>query len=322
MQSVIPLWKQLEYYKEYQAKLIAYQGSATANETMKEALYVMSLGTNDFLENYYTMPGRSSQYNIQQYQDFLIGIAGGFIEKLHGLGARKISLGGLPPMGCLPLERTRNVFGSNDCMESYNNLAVDFNKKLEALTVKLNKDLPDIELVFSNPYYVLLQAIKKPSLYGNKLKLIGYEKNGLFLNYQVFFLHYRFWCDIDGMLCNGDIWDGLCLQSEQLIHLHRCKQVHILGLISSHSKNQPNRLWVCGQERTFTVSLITPLIKFKILEVLKLVHTKGWICSNGRKFSFEKSYLIHNLHDILSFNQIRLFKICCLSFNKIILLFE
>ncbi|XP_022968914.1 GDSL esterase/lipase At2g04570-like [Cucurbita maxima] len=164
--SVIPLWKQLEYYKEYQAKLIAYQGSATANETMKEALYVMSLGTNDFLENYYTMPGRSSQYNIQQYQDFLIGIAGGFIEKLHGLGARKISLGGLPPMGCLPLERTRNVFGSNDCMESYNNLAVDFNKKLEALTVKLNKDLPDIELVFSNPYYVLLQAIKKPSLYG------------------------------------------------------------------------------------------------------------------------------------------------------------
>ncbi|XP_023529987.1 GDSL esterase/lipase At2g04570-like [Cucurbita pepo subsp. pepo] len=165
--SVISLWKQLEYYKEYQAKLRAYQGSATANQTITEALYLMSLGTNDFLENYYTMPGRSSQYNIQQYQDFLIGIAGRFIEKLHGLGARKISLGGLPPMGCLPLERTRNVFrGKDDCVESYNNVAVEFNNKLNALTVKLNKELPELELVFSNPFNVLMYMIKKPSLYG------------------------------------------------------------------------------------------------------------------------------------------------------------
>lgn len=173
---MIPLWKQLENYKEYQAKLRSYQGAATANQTINEALYVMSLGTNDFLENYYTiLPGRSSQYTIQQYQDFLVGIAGGFIEKLHGLGARKISLGGLPPMGCLPLERTRNIFGSNDCVETYNNLAVEFNNKLKTLTVKLNKELPETELVFSNPYDVLLSIIKKPTTYGNKLKLISYS---------------------------------------------------------------------------------------------------------------------------------------------------
>lgn len=171
LQSVIPLWKQLENYKEYQTKLREYQGPTKANETITEALYVMSLGTNDFLENYYTMPGRSSQYNLQQYEDFLTGIAGGFIEKLHSLGARKISLGGLPPMGCLPLERATNVFRGDNCVESYNILAVEFNNKLKALTEKLNGELPGIKLVFSNPYYILMHMIRKPSVYGNKLKV-------------------------------------------------------------------------------------------------------------------------------------------------------
>ncbi|KAG2298010.1 hypothetical protein Bca52824_034482 [Brassica carinata] len=107
--SVLPLWKQLEYYKEYQTKLEAYQGKDQATETITNSLYLISIGTNDFLENYFAFPGRSSQYSVDLYQDFLAGIAKDFVKKLHGLGARKISLGGLPPMGCMPLERATNL---------------------------------------------------------------------------------------------------------------------------------------------------------------------------------------------------------------------
>ncbi|CAL5394000.1 unnamed protein product [Camellia sinensis] len=123
----VPLWKELGYYKEYQNKLRAYLGEQKANETLTKALYVMSLGTNDFLENYYTLPKRRSHYNIDQYQVLLIGIAKKFFKSLYGLGARKISLGGLPPMGCLPLERTTNVKGGNECVQSYNVVAMNFN---------------------------------------------------------------------------------------------------------------------------------------------------------------------------------------------------
>lgn len=128
-----------------------------------------SLGTNDFLENYYTSfppSSRSSQYTISQYQDFLIGIAGNFVKELYKLGARKISLGGLPPMGCLPLERTSNVMGGNDCISRYNDVALEFNNKLKSLTVSLNKELPGSKLVFSNPYYIFLHMIRRPSSYG------------------------------------------------------------------------------------------------------------------------------------------------------------
>ncbi|KAJ1389011.1 SGNH hydrolase superfamily [Sesbania bispinosa] len=163
--SVIPLWKQLEYYKEYQKKLSTYLGESKANENIAESLHLMSLGTNDFLENYYAMPGRASQYTPQQYQTFLAGIAENFIKSLYGLGARKISLGGLPPMGCLPLERTTNIMGGNECVSNYNNIALEFNDKLKNLTTKLNQELPGSTIVFSNPYYIMLHIIRKPELY-------------------------------------------------------------------------------------------------------------------------------------------------------------
>ena len=163
---MIPLWKELEYYKEYQKKLKAYLGEQKANEIVSESLYLMSMGTNDFLENYYIFSGRSSKYTIRQYEDFLAGIAGNFIKELYSLGARKVSLGALPPMGCLPLERTTNFFGGSDCVEEYNNVAVDFNRKLDNLVGKLNKQLPGMKVVLSNPYFILIHLIQKPTYYG------------------------------------------------------------------------------------------------------------------------------------------------------------
>lgn len=164
---MIPLWKQLEYYKQYQQKLKSYLGDSVATQRISEALHMMSLGTNDFLENYYALPARRAQFTVQQYEDFLVGIAGNFVKQLYGLGARKVSLGGLPPMGCLPLERTTNFFGGNECMDRYNVVALEFNAKMKNLTAKLNMELPGISLVFSDPYSVLMQIVKTPSQYGN-----------------------------------------------------------------------------------------------------------------------------------------------------------
>ncbi|KAF8409636.1 hypothetical protein HHK36_005714 [Tetracentron sinense] len=165
--SVIPLWEELRYYEDYQKKLRAYFGEEKANEILSEARYLMSLGTNDFLENYYTFfSDRSPEFTVEEYQRFHAGIAGKFITELYSHGARKISLGGVPPMGCLPLERTTNLLSGSDCVEEYNDVAKDFNGKLLELVVKLNKELPGIKLVLSNPYYILLEIIDKPSSFG------------------------------------------------------------------------------------------------------------------------------------------------------------
>ncbi|XP_037493692.1 GDSL esterase/lipase At2g42990 [Jatropha curcas] len=167
--NVIPLWKELDYYKDYQNKLRAYIGKQKADTIIREALYLMSLGTNDFLENYYTFPTRRSQFTIKQYEDFLVRIAGNFIAELYNLGARKISLTGLPPMGCLPLERTTNIMGGHDCLPEYNHVALEFNGKLENLVSYLNKELPGLNLLFTRSVYDrFYDIVRRPRLYGKQ----------------------------------------------------------------------------------------------------------------------------------------------------------
>ncbi|MBA0686442.1 hypothetical protein Goari_014044 [Gossypium aridum] len=178
--SVIPLWKQLEHYKNYQKKLRAYLGDRKANGVISGALYLISVGTNDFLENYYAIPGRSSEYTIEEYENFLVGIAASFTEKLYELGARKISLGGLPPMGCMPLERTGNLMGGSECVDSFNNLAADFNGKLNALVIKQNKKFHGMQMVFSDPYGILMKIIQKPAVYGFEVTAVACCATGMF----------------------------------------------------------------------------------------------------------------------------------------------
>ncbi|KAK4845489.1 hypothetical protein QYF36_005753 [Acer negundo] len=164
--NVIPFWKELENYKEYQNRMRAYVGKKKANLIFRRTLYLMSLGTNDFLENYYTFPGRRSQFTVKQYQDFLVGLAENFIRELYALGARKLSLTGLPPMGCLPLERATNFMHQFDCVEDYNKVALEFNGKLNSLVTKLNKDLPRMKIFLANPYEIFNKIIREPSSFG------------------------------------------------------------------------------------------------------------------------------------------------------------
>lgn len=156
----------MEYYKEYQRQLRDCLGSEKADEILAEALYIISIGTNDFLENYYLFPYRSSQYSVEEYQKFLVGIARTFITDIYNLGARKMSLTGLPPMGCLPLERTTNLLSNRNCIDNYNKVAKDFNQKLRELVGAMNEELSGLQLVFSNPYDALYYMIQNPHSFG------------------------------------------------------------------------------------------------------------------------------------------------------------
>lgn len=62
--------------------------------------------------------------------------------------------------------------GQHECVERYNNVASQFNGKLSGLVLKLNKELPGIKLVFSNPYFAFMQIIRRPALYGTLVTFI------------------------------------------------------------------------------------------------------------------------------------------------------
>ncbi|KAF9609692.1 hypothetical protein IFM89_017891 [Coptis chinensis] len=178
--SVIPFWKEVEYFKEYKMRLTKFMGMKKTNVLLHEAVYIFSIGTNDIIENYYAVPMRSSQFTIEKYEDFLLGLLGKFVLDMYKLGARKIALTGLTAFGCLPLERSTNIMEGNSCREQYNKVARDFNVKLNAMITMYNKELKGIKLVYSAVYDSLVDAIEKPYLYGFEKVAIGCCGTGKF----------------------------------------------------------------------------------------------------------------------------------------------
>lgn len=144
-------------------------GVAKASKVIGEALYLISIGTNDFLENYYSLPLRSTVYSVEEFENFLLGIARNFITDIYNLGARKILIAGLPPMGCLPLERTRNHFLGKKCIQKYNRVAQEYNVKLKQLVRKLKQELGGLHLVYSDVYNILSDIITNPRSFGKFL---------------------------------------------------------------------------------------------------------------------------------------------------------
>ncbi|MCL7036763.1 hypothetical protein MKW94_028933 [Papaver nudicaule] len=164
--NVIPLSQELEYFKEYLKKLTAFVGQDKAMETARESVYFVSVGTNDFVANYFIVPGRSFHFTVDEYANFLIGMAKTFLTDLYGLGARKILILGLPPCGCLPVSRTLNNFLERTCKEDANKASRDFNVKLQNLVGNLNKKLEGITIVYVDIYNPFLHLIQNPGLYG------------------------------------------------------------------------------------------------------------------------------------------------------------
>ncbi|KAJ0986766.1 hypothetical protein J5N97_005122 [Dioscorea zingiberensis] len=179
--SVIPLWKEVEYFKEYQGRLRRYLGVEKAKWTVNEALYVISIGTNDFVENYYSYTTtRYKEFTIEEYNDFLISLTASFIKEIYSLGARKIAFTGLCPMGCVPLERTMNLFYGGGCLEERNWVARDFNSKFQGLIGVLSASLPGLRLVYLPVYDFFLNLVNNPSLYGYEDVEHGCCATGLF----------------------------------------------------------------------------------------------------------------------------------------------
>ncbi|KAK3129326.1 hypothetical protein QOZ80_6BG0477710 [Eleusine coracana subsp. coracana] len=175
--SVITLSEQLAYFKEYTERLKAAKGEAAAKEIIREALYIWSIGTNDFIENYYNLPSRRMEYTVSEYEAYLLGLAEAAIRRVHGLGGRKMDFTGLTPMGCLPAERVGN---RGECNQEYNAVARSFNAKLRELVDKLNKDLPGLRLVFADTYDLLAAVVDKPANFGFDNAVQGCCGTGLF----------------------------------------------------------------------------------------------------------------------------------------------
>lgn len=66
--------RQLQYFEQYQERVSALIGEDETRQLVNSALVLMTLGGNDFVNNYFLVPfsARSRQFSLEDYVPFLI----------------------------------------------------------------------------------------------------------------------------------------------------------------------------------------------------------------------------------------------------------
>ncbi|GMH06569.1 hypothetical protein Nepgr_008409 [Nepenthes gracilis] len=164
--NALSLTDQLRLFKEYKEKLKAGIGKDRASNIISESLYAIFIGSNDLTNTYYSTLLRRPYYSISAYTDLMIAYALRFFQELYDLGARKIGVTNLPPIGCLPSQRTLAGGPLRSCVEEYNRAAALFNSKLYSEIKSLNSQLPGSKITYLDIYNPLLSLINNPSQSG------------------------------------------------------------------------------------------------------------------------------------------------------------
>ncbi|GMI96874.1 hypothetical protein like AT1G75900 [Hibiscus trionum] len=164
--SVIPLGEQLNYFKEYIAKLKDVVGEEQTNFILAKSMILVVAGSDDIANTYFVLRARKLQYDIPAYTDLMVNSAAEFLKELYGLGARRIGVFSTPPIGCVPSQRTLAGGIERECAEDYNVAATLFNNKLISVLDSFRTSMPDGRFVYIDVYNPLLDLIENPQKSG------------------------------------------------------------------------------------------------------------------------------------------------------------
>ncbi|CAM0908260.1 unnamed protein product [Alopecurus aequalis] len=165
--GVISLEQQLAYFDEYRSKLVGIVGEEATERIIDGALFVVCAGTDDIANTYYTTPLRSAEYDIPAYVDLLLVGVESFIRNVSARGAKRIGFVGLPPIGCVPSQRTLGGGPHRSCVSERNAAAQLYNTKVQELINELGKDKVGFPtLVYLDIYTVIQDMVDNGERYG------------------------------------------------------------------------------------------------------------------------------------------------------------
>ncbi|KAL6331163.1 hypothetical protein AAG906_009591 [Vitis piasezkii] len=166
---VIDLQTQLKNFEEVQKSLTEKLGDEEAKELISEAVYFISIGSNDYMGGYLGSPKMRELYHPEAYVGMVIGNLTRAMQVLYEKGGRKFGFLSLSPLGCLPALRALNPKASEGgCLEEACALALGHNNALSAVLRSLEHTMKGFMYSNSNFYNWLNDRINNPSKYDFK----------------------------------------------------------------------------------------------------------------------------------------------------------
>ncbi|KAJ8759496.1 hypothetical protein K2173_007109 [Erythroxylum novogranatense] len=161
----IPFNEQIKNFQSTLDQITDNLGAVDVARAIGRSIFFVGMGSNDYLNNY-LMPNypTKSQYNAQQYADYLAREYNQQLMSLYNLGARKFVIAGLGMMGCIPSIIAQSTAGI--CSEEVNQLVLPFNENVKTMVNNLNTNLPGSKFIYIDIAHMFRDLVSNSPNYG------------------------------------------------------------------------------------------------------------------------------------------------------------
>ncbi|XWS39711.1 hypothetical protein CRYUN_Cryun18bG0078400 [Craigia yunnanensis] len=170
---VIDLNTQVSYFKNIEKLLRQKLGDAEAKSLLGRALYIISIGSNDYLAPIVQNSSMLQSYSKDEYVAMVIGNLTVSIKEIHKKGGRKFGFLSLGPLGCIPGMKLIVAGSTSSCLDKATTLAHLHNKALSIALQKLENQLEGFKFANHDFYTSLSERMNNPSKYGFKMGNMG-----------------------------------------------------------------------------------------------------------------------------------------------------
>ncbi|CAN4083515.1 unnamed protein product [Withania somnifera] len=144
--NVVSLTRQIEQFQTVCENITQILGDVKASKLIANAFYLISVGSNDFFDQF------RYNYNIS-VPELITDLTDTFanqLQDLYNLGARKFGVVGIPPIGCCPA--IRGVTFGGACNETLNGYAQIFYNTTHNLLQDFSSTNPGMNFSLGNSF--------------------------------------------------------------------------------------------------------------------------------------------------------------------------
>ncbi|KAG6764062.1 hypothetical protein POTOM_031519 [Populus tomentosa] len=165
----INLDAQIDNFANTRQDIIASIGAPATPSLLKMSLFEVVIGSNDFISNYLTPVVSAVNQKVVPPDVFVDTVVARFrlqLTRLYNLGARKIFVANVGPIGCIPYQRDTNPAAGDNCVSFSDQIAQLYNTELRSLITELGANLEGSNFVYADVYRIVNDILQNYRSYG------------------------------------------------------------------------------------------------------------------------------------------------------------
>lgn len=162
--TVINLRTQLSYFKDVVKTLKQQIGENQTQNLLKRAVYLFSIGGNDYFSFYSSHPNASLTAKTQHVRIVTSNLTQ-VLEEIYNIGGRKIAFQNAGALGCVASNVAQSADGKS-CIEDLCTLANMHNHVLSQSLKNMERRLPGFKYSIFDYYHAIRDRVLHPTKYG------------------------------------------------------------------------------------------------------------------------------------------------------------